>query len=244
MRSTIKSSALLLYLPLYIVLLWYDCLVIFTDYSFNKHDNFVAIVITLFLLFYSWHIVKRFKFIVLEENEIRVCYMLPILNQTHSIANLVSIEFEYKHARISYKNLVLNFADGSTFKICSLITGKFNKIERLLEWVKQQPGNTITNLADDFEPRLSNTRLSFDKVENSDRIFALICCYAVLFLMPSVFSLIKLIEGVKNTDMELFLIYTFTPVSVLFVLKLRSLLKKRKRLNELLTISIAHLNAP
>jgi hypothetical protein len=230
-RTRIRILALLIMIPFWLLLIWFDYIMIFTDYHIDKYDNMVAIVVAGLIIFYTYILVKYFKIVSLNGDFVKISYIIPFLNRTYEFSDIesVNVDLVERGRELSQKKLIIKFKNKKEISISDFFISNFEQIENCFDWIRSNNGKNIDFMPQDYKKRHSSARLEFDKSQINEKIYiSLIVFLIVSFIM--IFSLNKMIKGLENTDAELWTIYLWIPLCGFLVWNILKLIRQMKKI--------------
>lgn len=218
-------------IPFWLLLIWFDYIMIFTDYHIDKYDNIVAIVVAGLIIFYTYILVKYFKVVTITEDLVKICYIIPLFNKTYKFPDIdsVNVDFVKRGRELSQKKLIIRLNNQKEISISDFFISNFEQIENSLDWIISNNGKNISLMPQDYKKQHSLARLEFDKTQTNEKIYISLTILVIINFI-AIFSLNKIIKGIENTNAELWTIYVWIPSSGFLIWNILKLFRQKKKI--------------
>ena len=218
-------------IPFWLLLIWFDYTMIFTDYHIDKYDNIVAIVVAGLIIFYTYILVKYFKVVSLTGDLVKIYYIIPLFNRSYGFSDIdyVNVDFVKRGRELSQKRLIIKFKNKNELSISDFFISNFEQIENCFDWIRSNNGKNIDLMPPDYKKRHSLARLEFDKSQINEKIYISLIIFLIISFIV-IFSLNKMIKGLENTDAELWTIYFGIPLSGFLIWNILKLIRQKKKI--------------
>ncbi|MFC0878899.1 hypothetical protein ACE01N_20060 [Saccharicrinis sp. FJH2] len=232
LRTKIKIQSFLMMFFLWSIVVWFDYIIIFTDYSIDKNENIVLVLLNGFIVFYTFMIIKYFKIVKIEKDSIKISYWIPLFNKRYRLQDLIKYDVELNEGGfqdVPRKNIVLIFKDSKKINISDFSIANFERFETAIDWLINNKDNTIDTIPADYKVKHSISRVKFDISQINFKLFGLIFIGA-LVTFGAGFAINKMIHNRLLTGAEKTNLFLWLPIMIFLIFKIYKKLTVRKKL--------------
>lgn len=230
-RTRISLIALGVMIPIWMLLIWFNYGLIFTDFHIDKYDNLVAAVVTGLIAFYTFIIIKYFNVVSISNQLVKVNYIIPFFNSTYRVSEIETIEVLLLKSdkELSHKKLIIKFNNQKKIAISDFFISNFEQIENCLDWIINNQEKNIGLMTAEYKKKHSITRVIFDNRQINEKFYISLAILLIIN-MNNVFFFSKSMNETKNTDAEKYIIYLSIPLSIFLVWNIIKLFKLKKNI--------------
>jgi hypothetical protein len=214
------------------IVVWFDFIVIFTDYSIDKNENIFLVLLNGFIVFYTFLIIKYFKIVKIENDSIKISFLIPLFNKRYKLQDLIKYDVDLNEGGfqdVPRKCIVLSFKDSKMIKISDFFIANFERFETTIDWLIQNKDKAIETIPTNYKINYSISRIKFDISQISFKLFGLIFIGA-LVTFGAGFTINKIIHNRILTGAERANLYLWLPIMVFLIFKIYKKLIIRKKL--------------